>query len=115
MIEPISAGLLRHSITLLEQSISSDISGAATTYAPDDPPITARAMIQYVSGKELLASGQDVSQVVLKVTIRYRPEFAPNKRIQGPNGNQYIIQAIDNVNGMNVYMILLCMGVGGNN
>jgi SPP1 family predicted phage head-tail adaptor len=111
----INPGQFRHKITLLEQTSGSDESGVTVTYQPDNPPVTAWAKIEYLRADDVIKAGQDVSQVFLKVTMWYRPEFATNKRIQAPNGNQYVIQAVENVGGMNIYGVLMCVGIGANN
>ncbi len=111
----IDPGQFRHQITLLEQVSSSDASGMTVTYQPDDIPVTAWAKIEYLRGMDIIKAGQDISQVYLKITAWYRPEFTANKRIQAPNGNQYVIQAVENVSEMNVYMVLTCLGIGANN
>jgi len=111
----IDPGQFRHQITLLEQVVGSDASGATVTYAPESQPVKAWAKIEYLRGTDIIKSGQDVSQVYLKITAWYRAEFSANKRIQGPSGNQYVIQAVENVLEMNTYMVLMCLGVGANN
>ena len=108
----INPGRLRHTITLLEPTTAAGASGMVTTYAPANPPTTALAEIKYVRGIDVIKSGQAVSQTYLSVTIRYNPAFAAGKRIQKWNGEQYIIQAVDNVKEMNAYMVLTCLGLG---
>jgi len=111
----IDPGQFRHQITLLEQVPGSDASGVTVTYTPDSNPIVAWAKIDYLRGDAMIKAGQDVSQVYLKITMWYRAEFTANKRIRAPNGNQYVIQAVENVLEMNTYMVLMCLGVGANN
>jgi len=111
----INPGRLRHTITLLEPTNTMGVSGMVTTYAPENPPVTALAEIKYVRGVDVIKSGQVVSQTYLSVTIRYNPAFAAGKRIQKWNGEQYIIQAVENVREMNAYMVLTCLGLAPNN
>lgn len=111
----IDPGQFRHQITLLEQVAGNDSSGVNVAYVADSQPVNAWAKIEYLRGDALLKAGQDVSQVRLKVTMWYRAEFTANKRIQGPTGNQYVIEAVENVLEMNTYMVLMCLGVGANN
>jgi SPP1 family predicted phage head-tail adaptor len=111
----IDPGQFRHQITLLSETTISDASGVSVTWAAASPPVTAWAKIEYLRGTDLIKAGQDVTQAYLKVTMWYRPQFTAQSRIQTLSGNQYIIQAIENVLEMNTYMVLTCLGVGGNN
>ena len=111
----INPGRLRHTITLLEPTTTLGPSGMVTTHAPANPPVTALAEIKYVRGTETAKEGQVIPQTFLQVTMRYNPAFTAGKRIQKWNGEQYIIQAVENVKEMNAYMVLSCLGVGPNN
>lgn len=110
----IDPGEFRHQFTLLEQKSGMGTAGVTIEYVPGKPPITAFGKQDFIRGTELIKSGQDVSQVYLKLTMWYRAEFSPNKRIQAPSGAKYIIQAVENVRGMNTYAVLTCLGVGEN-
>ena len=110
----IDVGLFRHKITLLEQVPGIDAAGSNVAYLPGNPIVTAWANIEYVHGLELIRAGQDVTQAFLKITSWWRTEFTVNSRIQAPSGNQYIIQAFENVKEMNTYMVLMCLGIGDN-
>ena len=111
----INPGQLRWVVTLLEPTSDIGAAGVETTFAPATPPVTARARIETIRGEEAVKAGLDGSLTYLKVEIRYNPCFTPQKRIQQDNGNQYIIQSVENVLEMNAYMTLLCLGVGANN
>jgi head-tail adaptor len=111
----IDPGSFRHQIILLSQTLGSDAGGSTFTYQVGVPPVTTWAKIDYLRGDELLKSGQDVSQSFLKVTAWYRAEFAAGSRIQAPSGSQFIIQNVENVKEMNMYMVLMCLGIGSNN
>jgi SPP1 family predicted phage head-tail adaptor len=111
----IDPGEFRHQITLLSPVAGTDSAGANVTYAADPVPVTAWAKIETIRGDEMIKAGQDVSQVFLKVTSWYRPDFTVNARIQAPSGNVFVIQYIENVREMNVFMVLTCLGIGANN
>ena len=111
----IDPGRFRHLITLLEPTQGTDASGVSITYAPASPPVTEYAQIEYVRGADVIKSGQDVSQTYLTVHLRYNSAFAANKRIQAPNGNQYIILSVENILERNAYLVLNCVGIGANN
>ena len=107
-------GEFRHRITLLGPVIGSDAAGANVTYQAADPPVTAWAKIEYLRGSELIKSGVDVTQNFIKITSWFRSEFLPNMRISTPSGKLYIIQAVENVKEMGVYMIIYGLGLGAN-
>lgn len=110
----VDPGEFRHEITLLEARADTDASGVKTTYVAGEPPTTAWAKIEYVRATEVIKAGLDVSQVYLKLTMWYRPEFTGGNRIQAPNGSQFIIQAAENVRMMNMFQVITCLGVGAN-
>ena len=110
----INPGQFRHHITILEETTTTDESGVVVTYAPATPPVMAWAKIEGLRAEDQIKSGQDISTVQLRVTVRYNPLFIPAKRIQKWNGNQYIIKGVENVMEMNAYMILTCEGIGTN-
>lgn len=107
-------GRLKHQITFLDQVIGSDVSGTSLTYAAADPPETAAAEIRPMRGTDKIKAGQEVSQVLIIVTIRYRATATANRRIQAPGGSVYVIQAVENIGLQNTWMELTCMGIGSN-
>jgi SPP1 family predicted phage head-tail adaptor len=109
----IDPGEFRHRITLLQATAGSDASGSTVTYIPDN--VQAWAKIKYLRGIEAIKAGLDVTQTYLEVTMWYRPEFTADQHIQGPNGNEYIVQSVENVNEINQYTRLTCLGLGTNN
>jgi SPP1 family predicted phage head-tail adaptor len=111
----IDPGQFRHQITLLEEVTATDSSGTSVSWQADPVPVVAWMKIEALRSTEVIKAGLDVSQVYLKLTGWYRSQFTANKRIQSPGGNQYVIQAVENVLEMNTYMVLLCLGIGNNN
>jgi SPP1 family predicted phage head-tail adaptor len=110
-IEP---GDLRHQITFLAQVIGADASGANISWAAAVPPVTTRAAIREMSAEELIRGGQDVSQVLLEVTIRYQDGILANSRFTTEQGDTFIIKAIRNVESRNVLLVMTCIGLGDN-
>jgi head-tail adaptor len=104
----INPGAFRHTITLLEQVSDTDDSGVRVTYAAADPPVTAKASIEYIRATEAFRAGQEISQTYATITAWWDARFAATKRVQGPNGNQFVIQAVENVRELNFFMILTC-------
>lgn len=111
----VNPGRMRHKITLLEPANVVGVAGTEETFAPGNPPVTARAIIESAKSDEVIRAGLDSTQTYLKLTIRYNPVFSAQKRITGPNASNYIIQGTENPLEMNAYLILYCLGVGANN
>jgi head-tail adaptor len=108
----IDPGTFRHEVTLLIPTLGSGKAGGIVTYAPGGIPVKAWASIDYTRGDEIIKSGQDVSQVYIKVIMWYRPEFTANNRLQTSDGEQFIIQYVENVKKMNMFQVLMCQGIG---
>lgn len=108
----INPGQFRHHITILEPVYGTDATGVVVSYAPSTPPVTAWAKIEGLRAEDQIKSGQDISKVQLRITVRYNKCFTPAKRIQKWNGNQYVINGVENVLEMDAYMILTCEGIG---
>jgi head-tail adaptor len=108
----INPGEFKHQVSLLVPTIKTDISGGVATYAPAVPPVNTFVKIQYLRGDEIVKSGQDVSQVYLKLTGWYRPEFSTQIRVQLPSGIIVLVQYVENVLETNTYMVLTCIGIG---
>lgn len=110
----IDPGELRHRITFLEQVASQDLSGTVFAYEPAKKPECAYAAMEMLPGTDVIKSGQDISQVHMTVTIRYRSGVATNRHFRTPNGSEFIIQAVENVLQRNLYLRLTCLGLGAN-
>lgn len=110
----VDPGRMRHLVTLLEPTQTTGISGVKTVFAAGSPPTTAYAEIVQMSGKEVLRDGLDASQQYFRLTMRFDARFSGNKRVLTPNGDQYVIQSVNNIKERNAYMELTCLGVGDN-
>jgi SPP1 family predicted phage head-tail adaptor len=113
--EPVmDPGRLRHLITFLNPVTSIANAGAEVDWVASSPPETARAEIAPFRGIDVIKAGQDISQVMIMITLRYRSDVLANRRIQAPNGSQYVIRAVQNVLERNRWMELTCMALGSN-
>jgi SPP1 family predicted phage head-tail adaptor len=112
---PPDPGSFRHLVTFLKQMPVSDASGTSVQWFPSSPPETAWAKIETLRATDVIKSGQTVSQVYLTVTMWYRAGVESKDRIFGPNGKQYVVQAVENVLERNVYLVLTCVALAGNN
>ena len=111
----IDSGEFRHTIFLMEPTIESDpIAGAIGKYALVNPPVTAQVKIDYMRGAEVFKSGQDISQVFVNMTGWFRAQFNPGCHVQTNDGDEFIVQYVENVKRMNTYMVLSCIGFGLN-
>lgn len=104
------AGDLRHSVTLLQQSATTDEAGSVVNWVSF---ATVRAAIDPVSGMELIRSGVDVTQTYITVKIRYIPGVTAAMRVQAANGT-YVIASVENVLERNRLLKLTCVGIGAN-
>lgn len=105
---------LRHRVTFLKQLPSSDASGATVNWVAGSPPDTCWAEIAPMRAEDVIKGGQDVSQVRITVTTRYKAGRVPNSRLQTPNGSIFLIEGIQNVLEMNQWLVLTCLGLGAN-
>jgi SPP1 family predicted phage head-tail adaptor len=105
---------LRHRITFLDPESSMGAGGVSTKWLPGDPPERAWAEVLPMRGTDVIKAGQDVSQVWLTITIRFRKSVRADRRILGRRGNRYVIQAIENVAEMDMFLVLNCLAIGPN-
>lgn len=98
------AGSLRQSITILEPTTTTDVSGTATAYSTF---LTTRCAIDVLSGTDQWKDGQVTSVEQLVVTMRYVPGVVPSMMVTW-NGETFIIRAIENVQKRNRVLKLLC-------
>jgi head-tail adaptor len=85
-------------ITFLEPTTTTGTSGSVTGYAPGSPPDTTWAEIVPVRGTDVIKAGQDVSQVRITATVRYRaPGRSAQDQFQDARGLVYVIQAVEDV------------------
>lgn len=68
----------------------------------------AWARIEALSGRELIAAQQKVSDVTHKITIRYQEGILASMNVWY-DGRQFQIQAVENPEERNRYLFLLCV------
>ena len=69
------------------------------------------ASCEPVKATDMIRGGQDVTQVIVIVTIRFMVGVKPNMRIRWKQGN-YIIQGIVNEEERNRKLIMTCLALG---
>jgi SPP1 family predicted phage head-tail adaptor len=110
----IDPGLFRHVVTIQQYGPTSpptfDAAGPVLTWTTF---ATARAHIEIIKGKDVIKSGQTVTETYIVVTIRRQAGIAAKMRVVATNGT-YVIQSIENVEERNRLLNLLCLGLKGN-
>jgi len=97
-------GKLRHRIEI--QSYTTDRVGGqkVKTWATSD---TVWAWIRPMSGREVMASQQQVGEITHKITVRYDDSVAVTNRIKF--GDRYFdINFIGNYDERNIFMEIMC-------
>ena len=110
----IKAGLMRHSITVLAPgAVSSDASGASQDYSLFG---SAQAVIQDVSAMDALQGGiiSTETHVSMGIWAYAIPGIQSNMTVLRPDGQEYLIQSIQDVMEAGVILILNCLGLGSN-
>jgi head-tail adaptor len=106
----LNPGELRHIVTILHQTQTTDASGATVTMAPFLTNV--RASVEPTRGIDTIRSGQDTSQLYLTVRMYYQPGILPNMQVQMDNGAIYNIIAVKRPLSINVSLELDCQAVG---
>jgi SPP1 family predicted phage head-tail adaptor len=103
----IRAGDLRHRIQLVQPTLVQDKSGGveedqATIFA------TVWAQIEALTGRELYAAQQRVSQVSHQITLRYMPGITATLNVRF-NNREFQILSVENPDERTKMLILLCL------
>jgi SPP1 family predicted phage head-tail adaptor len=106
----VNPGELVHWITLLQQTVTTDVSGATAAWAPF---LSTWAKIEPVKGTDVIKSGQITTQLYLTITIRWQGGIQPNMRVTRRN-YAYVIQSVENPGERDVLLILNCVGLNAN-
>jgi SPP1 family predicted phage head-tail adaptor len=97
----ITAGMLRHTITIEDKSTTDD--GCGGQDLAWDPVVTVRAAIKPASGAERLFAERLEASITHKLITRYKPEIKPWMRIKF--GDRYFqIRAILNIEERNRFL-----------
>jgi SPP1 family predicted phage head-tail adaptor len=114
MCPAIDPGSFTQLLTFLVQASTLDASGEAVSYVAGNPPLTAWGSVKHVKGTDKIAAGQEVAQDLVTIKTWWQPQILTTMRVQSPTGSIYIIQAVENVDELNIYAVLTCLGVGVN-
>ncbi|HZP33965.1 MAG TPA: phage head closure protein [Candidatus Acidoferrales bacterium] len=108
---PISleAGKLRHLISILQVAPAQDsFGGVSTDQATETIYARVWANVETLTGRELYAAQQKVSQVTHRITMRYMPGIVARMNI-GFGTRLFQIQAVENPDERPHVLILLCI------
>jgi SPP1 family predicted phage head-tail adaptor len=110
----IKAGELRHVIQIVQQTPGDQDSFGQPKHGDESPIATTRAKIEALSGRELYAAQQKVSQVTHRITIRYMRGLKAlmNVWFNDPGTGlrrQFQIQSIENPDETTHMLSLLCI------
>ena len=75
------------------------------------PIITTWAHVQPLTGRDFIAAQAAMSEVKLKIIMRYRPGITPADRV-AHNGQVYGIEAVIDVHSSRRELHLMCKAVG---
>lgn len=107
----IDSGQLRSRVVIEAQALATDaIGGQVITWGALGP---ACARVQALNGQKLVAAQALAAEATHEVLMRYRPLFADpiaatkTYRLR-MGGRIFHIRAVDNVEGRNAWVILLC-------
>jgi SPP1 family predicted phage head-tail adaptor len=103
----IKAGELRHRIVIVKPTIAQDTAGGWQEDT-DKLGATTWAKIEALSGRELYAAQQKVSEVTHRITVRWCPGIASNMNVWFEN-RLFQIQAVSNPDERHKMLELLCI------
>jgi SPP1 family predicted phage head-tail adaptor len=107
----LDSGEMRHQITILQQTKSSDASGNTVVMAPLYTGVWAK--IEPVRGTDVIRSGQVTTQLFLTVSIWWQAGIMADMQVQTLNG-LYVIQSVENLLEMDAVLKLNCVALGRN-
>ncbi len=106
----IQAGKLRHRISILRANLTQDSFGG--WQIGDDSIFAANvpAAIETLTGRELYAAQQKVSEVTHRITIRWQPGILAKMNVAWPDEDRFFqIQVPENPDGRHKVLNLLCI------
>jgi SPP1 family predicted phage head-tail adaptor len=103
----IFAGRLRHRVILVQPSVTQDTTGGWQIDSTNTVA-TVWASVEALTGRELIAAQQKVSEVTHKVTIRWMAGIKANMNVQFDQ-RQFQIQAVENPDERHKMLVLLCI------
>lgn len=106
----IEAGKIRRRIQIVEPTLTRDSAGG-TAIDEGTPFLTAWASVEALTGRELYAAQQKVSEVTHRIVIRYRDGIKANQNVWF-HDREFQIQAVENPDEGRKLLILLCIERG---
>ena len=106
----IQAGQLRHRISIVRPNLTQDSFGG--TQIGDDSLFADRvpASIETLTGRELYAAQQKVSEVTHRITIRWMRGIVAKMNVSWADESKFFqIQAVENPDGRHKLLHLLCI------
>ncbi|MBD2782858.1 phage head closure protein [Xenorhabdus szentirmaii] len=100
------AGRLRHRVTIEKQTSSRTPSGSVIREWSDVASVWAE--VRPISGRELVASGAVLTEVTIRIWLRYRADITTSHRIIY-QGNSFAITVVI-PNAQHTRLELLCKG-----
>jgi len=104
----LSAGRLRHRVTLQSKSVTRDAYGGETVTWVDIATVWAECLP--LSGREYLAARAEVAETLIKIRIRWRADVSTTCRAVW-EGRNYDIEAALDSGGRHEELMLMCKAV----
>ena len=107
----IKAGELRHRITILKPNDTPDTFGGTSVSDTSAFAENVPAKIETLSGRELFAAQQKVSQVTHRITIRWQQGIEARMNVSWLDDRTrfFQIEAVENLDGVRHRLDLLCI------
>jgi len=103
----ISAGTLQHWIVIVKPTLAQDSAGGWAEDA-ESRVAAVRAQVLALTGRELYAAQQQVSEVTHQITMRYLPGITANMNVWF-RGRQFRIQAAVDPDETRKVLVMLCL------
>lgn len=115
----VNIGAMRHQVTVLQLGAASppayDAGGPRQSFSPLLTDLAAG--IEMIRGTDVIKGGLATTELYLQIMIWFQEavQVLPAMRIkQQHNNSQYVIQSVENPLGLDVILILNCVGLGAN-
>jgi len=104
----IEAGKLRHRIVIVKPTLAQDTAGGWSEDA-ENQVATVWASIEALTGRELYAAQQQVSEVTHKITMRYWPGITANMNVWFQQRQFRILAAPLDPDERKKLLVMLCL------
>lgn len=103
----VAAGTYRHRVSILAKTTATDALGQVTNASWTPLLSNISALIEDLSGRELLAAQEVHGEVTSRIFLRYRAALAPGMRVMF-GADIYTVLAVLRMDAVNVELALLC-------